>query len=264
VTVLIDLRTIEPEGVIAWLGALRNAAAQGAEAQSPLLTAWQAARLTPAEARQLGAQAAVTVPDFLHYARLLNTGQAATLLGLSGSVTRVAWAALRAALVVAPRPHLAVGKDFWLVARALAAYDLALLPRGFCGAVMLHPYLSDFAFAFERRDFVAWFLRAAGKGRAAGVHTQQLPLALSCLARWGLRPGCCAFLCPPSGEGVAPALEAGRREEVFQACRFIGDLTSLPADLQSAALSAGWAEPPLDGVLCGPRHARARTTRLSS
>ncbi|MCX7719311.1 MAG: hypothetical protein N2111_13055 [Candidatus Sumerlaeaceae bacterium] len=263
-SVLIDLRTVEPEGVIAWLGALEHGAAQGAKGEAPLLTAWQAARLTPADAQRLGSKAVVVVPDFLNYARLLNTGQAATMLGLSGSSMCMARAVTRAGLVVASRPHLAAAKDFWLVARALAAFDLALLPRGFRGAVLLHSYLSDFAFVFEKRDFCAWFMRGAARRGIAGLHTQQLPLALSCLARWDLRPGCCAFLCPPSGAGCAEALAAARREAAFSGCRFLGDLTSLPPDFQSATVSASWADPPLDGVICGPRHARSASARHSS
>jgi hypothetical protein len=197
---------------------------------SSMLTAWQLATLSerPAYERTL-----VVVPDFLNYARLLNTGQAKSMLALSGSLLNGFRAGLSAAPALLKAPLRTVRMDFWLIAECLLRYDLALLPAGYGGAILLHSYLSDFGFVFDRRDFVERFFTLAGNRCKAGVHTQQLPMALSCFSRWGIHPGLCAYLPSLDDRDGHASLEAARCHEQFRCCSFVADLSSYPGDLQA-------------------------------
>lgn len=245
-----DLRSLDTEAARRALEELgrpeagRESGAQGDEAPGACLTAWQAAALrSGGGALPPGVEIAVTVPDFLNYARLLNTGQALSMIRLPGSLVRSALAGMAAAPGLLRHPVRAARTDFWLVAQVLLRYDLALLPPRFGGTVLLHSYLADFAFLFERRDFVTGFFRRAGAARA-GVHTQQLPLALSCLARWGVEPGWCSFLYSEADGNDRAALESARRSKPFAACRFVAETESLPPDLQYRELFGRMASPP--------------------
>lgn len=197
------------------------------------LTAWQAAGLRVSGSTAGGVTLAVTAPDFLNYARLLNTGQAAAMLRLSGSSGRGLKAGVGATPVLLRRFAGAAKTDFWVVAEVLLRYDLSLLPASYSGPVLLHGYLADFAFLFEQRDLVTRFFQSGGN-RATGIHTQQLPLALSCLARWGLNASWCSFLFSPGDRDAREALGAARRSRLLESCRFCAEVESLPADLQSS------------------------------
>ena len=237
---LYDVRGHEPD---AYLRAARDcweswgAAASGSNGL--LMTAWQLAVLPPYLRADLLPGSVVAVPDFLNYARLLNTGQAKAMLRLPGAVSRAIGAGLRAAPALARHPLRAARQDFWLIAEVLLRYDLALLPRD-CGLpLLLHPYLADFAFVFEKRSFVSLFRHLASRRGPWGVQTQQLPVALGCLARWGLEPDMCAFLMSPGdGDGLA-SLAGAQQSPRFQECRFIASVESLPADVQAAPVAQG-------------------------
>ncbi|MBX7246747.1 MAG: hypothetical protein K1X53_14720 [Candidatus Sumerlaeaceae bacterium] len=221
-----DVRDLDP-------GAFLEAARKRTAAEAGLLmTAWQAARL-PADLQSAhAAKAAVTVPDFLTYARLINTGQAKAMLALSGSFPKTILAGISAGMAVARSPLRAAKQDFWVVAEALLRYDLALLPAAFRGPVLIHPYLADFAFQFERRDFLTRFFKGAWGRFEPGFHTQQLPLALSCAVRWNTVPVICAHPFSSSsgaGSGVSPDLQ---KSPNWAGCRFIGDASGFPEDLQ--------------------------------
>lgn len=214
------------------------------------ITAWQAA-LLPAQLRSaLVGRALVTVPDFLNYARLLNTGQARAMLELPGSLVRSGMAGMRAGPAIAVQPHRLLKGDFWLIAEALVRYDLALVPGAMRGGLLLHPYLADFAFAFDQRAFMAKFFALAVGG--AGVHTQQLAACAGCLARWNLRPSAVSFLCPPGHEEIAATLASVRASAHFSGVRFLGDGTNLPADLQTPQTLAEIWPKGIDGALLQP------------
>jgi hypothetical protein len=236
-----DLRALTPQAF--------GSAAAG-HADGCVFTAWQAASLPAAQRESLAPRALVTVPDFLNYARLLNTGQARAMLELPGSLVRSGLAGMLAGPAIAARPHRLLRGDFWLIAEALVRYDLALVPRELRRNLLLHPYLADFAFAFGQRAFMERFFALAGAG--AGVHTQQLAACANCLARWNLRPASVAFLCPPGHEEIAATLAAMRGAAHFGSTRFLGDGTNLPADLQDpATLGEIWPQG-LDGTLLRP------------
>lgn len=176
-----DLRATAPEDFEAALAAARTALPPGG---GLALTAWQAKR---AAARgPIGVPVAVTAPDFLNYARLLGTGQAGAVIALAGGLVPAGIAGITASPAVLASPLRAAKQDFWVVAEVLLRFDMALLPASLPRdtPILLHPYLADFAFLFERRDFIATFFRLAAARGAAGIHTLQRPLALSCLARW--------------------------------------------------------------------------------
>ena len=236
-----DLRPLAPD-------AFRAAAEDATDGVA--LTAWQAALLPGRVRAALERRALVTVPDFLNYARLLNTGQARAMLELPGSLARSMLAGMRAGPAVAAQPRRLLKGDFWLIAEALVRYDLALVPGAMRGGLLLHPYLADFAFAFGQRAFMTKFFALAGGG--AGVHTQQLAMCAGCLARWNLRPSAVSFLCPPGHEEIAATLASVRVSDHFRSTRFLGDGTNLPPDLQiPETLSEIWPQG-IDGALLQP------------
>ena len=236
-----DLRALAP-------GAFPAAAENAPD--GVVLTAWQAALLPGRVRAALGARALVTVPDFLNYARLLNTGQARAMLKLPGSLGRSMLAGMRSGPAVAAQPRRLLKGDFWLIAEALVRYDLALVPGAMRGGLLLHPYLADFAFAFGQRAFMSKFFALAGGG--AGVHTQQLAMSAGCLARWNLRPSAVSFLCPPGHEEIAATLASVRASEHFKDTRFLGDGTNLPADLQAPDTLRDIWPASIDGALLLP------------
>lgn len=196
----------------------------------PLLTAWQVSALAD-NGIEIRDHAWVTVPDFLSYARMLNTGQAAAMLRLPGSMGKAMWAGIHSAAGIALRPHLVLGMNFWIIAEALLRYDLALLPRHFAGMQLLHSYLTDFACEYDRRAFMDMYFRLSGS-RPAGVHTQQVPLALSCLSRWGHTPAACAFVWSQADHDASAATDQFATSALCPGCTLVRDLTSYPFALQ--------------------------------
>jgi|GEM_PF-6428848 len=149
-----------------------------------------------------------------------------------GSLARALAAGVRAGLGVITRPLALARQDFWTVAEVLLRYDLALLPAHLAGAPrLLHANLSDFAFAFERRDFARRATSLLGAG--GGVFTQQPAMAASCLARWGVAPAVMAFLCPPGHDDMNDLLADMSAAQVFARTRFVADVSNLTPDLQS-------------------------------
>ncbi len=241
--VLRDLRALEPADLLA--------AARAAGADRLLVTAWQAARLRASDAGLAGSIGAVTLPDFLNYARLINTGQARTMLELNGSLAGAVWPGISAALGLVPMPLRAARQDFWAVALALTRFDAALVPGGLDAAVLLHPYLADFAFTFGRRDLMRAFFALAGE--RAGIHTQQLPMAAHCLASWGLKPRVLSYLCAPGHEETARTIAAMRRGGAFGGTRFQAECAFLPPDLQDPAGISAILPAPAESVVLAPR-----------
>lgn len=210
-----DLRSLD-----AGEAATRTSALPAEEAA--VLTAWQLA------AGAGGAGSPVVVPDFLNYARLINTGQAGAMLRLPGGLGRGLRAVASAMPAVLRSPLRAASKDFWLVSDALVRYDLALLPSSWRGPVILHPYLADFAFAFANRDFVRKFHGAAARRGQAGCWTLQPRAALSCLSLWGIDPEVFVLFASPGLRQEALLLETAREGGVLAGAQVVADFSSVP------------------------------------
>jgi hypothetical protein len=233
---LMDCRAMEKSAFVEFARSnmeYRDTDGAPGRADSLFMTAWQAAALPADLLGQLGARAAVGVPDFLNYARLLNTGQAGALMQLAGGPMAAGVAGLAATPAVLAHPLRTAQQDFWVVAEALLRFDMALVPRAFRGTALLHSYLADFAFVFNRRDLVARYFQLASPRLGPGLHTQQLPTALACLARWGLVPQTLAFLCSPRDADGAAALATAQESSLFQGTVFVADISSQPPDVQS-------------------------------
>lgn len=199
--------------------------------QGLAITAWQASAISDLLRTFPSRQLLVTVPDFLHYGRLVNTGQAKTIARLPVNLLRSGLAGTRAGLTLASQPVKAAQQNFWHFAKVLLKYDLALLPSGYTGAVLLHSHLMDFACVFGRRDFLDSFFSAVGKTRQTGIHTQQIPSALTSLAQWNLRPEVFSYLAAPGDASGEAALEFASNK-LLHDVRLIAEIESWPADLQ--------------------------------
>jgi hypothetical protein len=241
---LFDYTSMDAASLRAQLDTRRLGPDEGA-----LLTAWQVSALAESSGAPRASAQAVVIPDFLNYARLLNTGNGRAMLALPGSVGASLLALARASACFALRPARIARRDFWAIAECLARYDLALLPREFRGPVFLHHYLADFAFAFEQRAFVSRLLRSFPRAARRGFVTHQLPSALSHCARWGLRPDVCAFLCAPDDGEAMRVLRAARASAVFEGCEFLGNVSGLPPEVQDAAPEHLRFDAPIAGII---------------
>lgn len=217
-----DLRT--------FTAAETRAIIQQPEFEGAYITAWQAASLPAEVFRGDHRRFVVTVPDFLNYARLLNTGQALAVAMLPGGLGRSGIAGAIAGSKVLTKVLRLAKMDFWTVAEVLLRYDLELLPKHYVGAVCLHSHLTDFASVFENEKFVRKFFRLAGT--SAGIHTQQLPMALSCVARWNLAPYLVSYLCATGDVDGAAAATAASGNPLFNGTLFVAEMDSWPADMQ--------------------------------
>jgi hypothetical protein len=166
------------------------------------------------------------VPDFLEYARLLSVGQARQMLAKAGSLNNILRASAAAAANVLRHPKRAAATEFWLVAEALLAFDLALLGM-FHGAVVLHPYLTDFALSLGHDRFLQRFAHAAAKWQYVGFWTYQLPLLLSSLARQAIAPAAVVFATAPHDAPSQSALESAKEQPLFKRTRFLCDCQPL-------------------------------------
>lgn len=183
----------------------------------------------------------VCVPDFLHYGRLLSTGQAGRLLQLPEAKLPLLAAGIRSGMHLAVNPRRLLAKEFWLVAECLMLYDVTLLGRRAPGAtLMLHPYLTDFALAFQRLDFLARFARTArSNGRPWGLHTAQFAAAASALARLGESPSALIVHTGPDARDFDFLRDHVTQRTPLTGTRIIADSTSLPQDIApSPALAA--------------------------
>ncbi|MGI8908283.1 MAG: hypothetical protein ACR2IE_17555 [Candidatus Sumerlaeaceae bacterium] len=226
-----------------------QAALQAAANDGGYVTAWQIAIMDRQAWSARQDQLIVTVPDFLNYARLLNTGQAVSMARLAG-LTRSAVAATQAGIGSIGKLPCLAKMDFWSVAEVLLRYDLALLPKQFQGTLCLHSHLTDFACVFERADFLRTFFNL-GTTRA-GIHTQQLPSSLTCISRWQLRPSRISFLCASGDKDGAAALNLARSSDLLTNTQLIAEMDSWPADLQRMSIAEQMYSTGLDGILVSP------------
>jgi predicted dehydrogenase len=180
----------------------------------------------------------ITVPDFLHQARLIAAGLRLQLLSEWGP-----WAALAAFRSAVPAAVAARGPSFWAVANGLLAADLSRIPRAFKGALLIHPYLVDLAIALRRPDdlrrMIAQCRRRAPQARV-GLHTNLLKEALEVLAL-GFEIDDLHFLSSPSSPAVGDAVRILKEEA--PSLRLTAEVGPAPAVVHrvAAADPARWA-----------------------
>lgn len=179
------------------------------------------------------ADLAVTIPDFLAYTRLINDRQTAALAGRLGAAGIAA--AARAGLAGTLR-HRGVG--FWPVASALLSAELARVPDGFSGTLLLHPYLADLAIALGRLDVLASLLgRMRAKRRARlGVHSNLGREAANAMLLLERPPEVLSLLVSPNGStlaDVAPWLQSDRRTREL---RLVAEVGPAPLAVHRLAL----------------------------
>ncbi len=198
------------------------------------------------------------VPDFLEYARLLSVGQAKALIERAGGL-RSAWpAVLRAGVGILNRPAQLLKQDFWLVAEALLRFDLALL-QDFCGVIVLHPYLTDFAVSLGKASFLQQFFRLADNWCYAGVWTYQFPLTISALARCGLAPQAVIFASAPQNHHVQTALRQVRENPLFSDTHFLLDLEPVTVGAPSPVDNLLATHPGIEGLIVVEQDGTAQT-----
>ncbi len=227
---VLDLRDLSPEEASAF-------------AASEASGCWSAILLRPSQSASIGtARAApdrirITVPDFLHQARLIASGQRGRLLAECGPGGLLA--ALRSTVPAAVRAR---GLSFWAVAHGLLAADLSRVPRGFPGTLLVHPYLVDIALALRRPDDLARMI-AACRRRApsarVGIHTNLLRESMELVAL-GLPIDDIHFLSSPSSQAIEGALRL--LEEEAPSLRLTAEVGPAPAIVHrvAAADPARW------------------------
>ncbi len=140
---ILDLRSLSSERAHAYLNVVPDTAGW----KEYLLTATQVSGLSSDWSS--GRRIRVTVPDFLAQSRLLSAGRYGDILkqmSLAG-IMRGGLAAL--GLMTNER-----GVTFWVAAMGLLAAALENVPTQFNGTLLLHPYLTDFAFGLRRLDIL--------------------------------------------------------------------------------------------------------------
>ncbi len=221
----VDLREVRP-------AELSAAVATFSASTSFLVTAWQWSAWKPAQYRhQLSPRLMVMVPDFLYYARLISTGQAAHIIKLPSSTRSLIQSAIACVPAgIAGFPGLARG-HFWSGAEALLTYDLGLLEKSFKGEVLLHYNLSDFAWLFEKQNFLQSFKAKTSQRAGWGIATQQCGAALSCCSRWDTVPTRLLYT-PGRTRPEGLMIKTAKRHQ-FGNTRFTLDLTQWPHEILS-------------------------------
>ncbi len=122
-----------------------------------------------ARASDGGASLRVTVPDFLTQSRLLMGGRFGEVLGRLGPR-----GVMGAGFAAVPAVARARGVTFWAAAIGLLAGELAAIPRGFAGTLLLHGYLTDIALALGETASLDRMLRLCRRQHPSarvGFHT---------------------------------------------------------------------------------------------
>jgi predicted dehydrogenase/nucleoside-diphosphate-sugar epimerase len=188
----------------------------------------------------------VTVPSFLPKARLLSERRYATVVKEMGARGFIA-AGLRAASVL-PSER---GLTFWTAAVALVAAELAQLPGGYKGTVMLHPYITDLAIALERYDQLDRLMRLLGSSRRPiGMHSNLAKLAGNSLALIPTTPNVLSVL---TTTGPASALAGVRADmasiERLRGVHLTAEVGPAPTFVHEAVASGQLALTGADSVL---------------
>jgi hypothetical protein len=148
----------------------------------------------------------VTVPNFLRQTRLINEKRYLDVLRSFGPRGVV-----RAGLVAMPAVARDRGVGFWAAAGALLAGDLARVPAGFAGTLLLHPYLSDLALALdqlERLETLLGILRRHRPRARIGLHSNLWRDAVNASALLKRPPDALSLLASPTGRTLAAARAA--------------------------------------------------------
>ncbi len=167
----------------------------------------------------------VTVPDFLNESRMLLSGRGVALLRQLGPRGLVA-----AGFGAAPAVLRDRGASFWAAADGLLAADLAALPSGFDGTVLLHHSLVDLALALRRHDrIMGWVRRCRSAAPLAkvGFHTQMALETAQACALTG--PDVVSMLTSPAGHGMGEAVAAVRRAGAPALRHVTAEVGSAPA-----------------------------------
>lgn len=152
----------------------------------PVLTASQLNKLNQLTDDIRVQNSVVIVPNFLHYARLLSTGQFKSFLLSPGRIGSIFKGLFSIGLRVLKNPLGAAKQDFWTVAQVLLSFDLSQIPSNFQGTFLLHDSIGDFAWIFDRPEIIESLLQKYNHGNI-GVITQQPFKASSLLARLGCK-----------------------------------------------------------------------------
>lgn len=153
-----------------------------------MITAWQWAAWKSGKSHpEIESRLIVVIPDFLYYARLAGTGQAAGILKLPDSKIKLIRSALACVPTGISQLRGLAGGQFWSAAEAMMAYDAGLI-GSFRGEVLLHNNLTDFAWFFEQEHFIRAFKKLVRNKPTWGFATQQIPAALSLCSRWDIIP----------------------------------------------------------------------------
>ncbi|HEX5719796.1 MAG TPA: Gfo/Idh/MocA family oxidoreductase [Thermoanaerobaculia bacterium] len=184
-----DLREVEPGAELdpgAWDGALVYTGGIAA------VSGWSDVR--------------VTVPNFLRQTRWINEKRYLDVLRSFGPA-----GVIRAGLVATPAVAKERGVGFWAAAGALLAGDLARVPAGFSGTLLLHPYLSDLALALDRLDKLEALLSILRRHRPRariGLHSNLWRDAVNAAALLPRPPDALSLLASPTGRTLAQARAA--------------------------------------------------------
>lgn len=143
----------------------------------------------------------VTVPNFLRQTRWINEKRYLDVLRSFGPA-----GVIRAGLVATPAVAKERGVGFWAAAGALLAGDLARVPAGFTGTLLLHPYLSDLALALDRLDRLEALLGILRRQRPrarVGLHSNLWRDAVNAAALLRTPPDALSLLASPTGSTLA-------------------------------------------------------------
>jgi len=208
----------------------------------------------------------VVVPDFMNYARQINSGHAAAFLRSLG-VRSTFSMGLQAIRSVAGQK----GVTFWAVAQSLLAADLARLPRDFDGTVLLHSFLADLTAGLTRGDLLASLvarIRMGARFAAVGVQTNIVREVLNQLVYLEEPIQALHFLSSPNSGKVRAAVEQVKSAERLSHCRLVAEVGAVPSPLYGEILRKAdtWLNGAegvvVDGV-CDPVIARFRRRTLA-
>lgn len=209
----------------------------------------------------------VVVPDFMNYARIQNSAGAVGLLKSLGAGPGVAF--VRAAIINAAASK---GVTMWAGAQALLEADLARLPRGFRGEVLVFNFLADMAAALRRADalnkMTGAIRRKLPKARA-GIQTNIFADMMEMLVYLDEPPGALHVLSSRSCDSLAATIRLLHEADAFRGTRVTVEINQVPAPYYAHIVAD--AAPWLNGAdalaldaLADPALARLRRRRFAT
>lgn len=234
---------------------------------------WGGFQIAAGQLRVLGdagvdtAMMTVVVPDFMNYARQLNSGHAVSFLGSLGAKPTFGMGIQAIRSVAAQK-----GVTFWAVAQSLLAADLARLPGGFNGTILLHSFIADLAASLTRGDLLDAMLKQMRKSRksaAVGIQTNILREMLNQLASLNEPIDTLQFLSSPKSDTIRATVDQLKASARFQNSRLVAEVGPVPSPLYGEILRAAddWrngAEAVVVDAVCDPVIARFRRQTLAT